>query len=459
MKNIKKILCIVLSVLMLGQIGLLAASAAEADYTIVSPYEDVIWEGDNAWGAYKGSLHTHSTYSDADDTLVTMVKEHYDQGYDFLAFADHGTTGVEWNKDPSIVALYYYQLIIGNKFEHLTDEEFEAIQNGSYPVTDGEARGKGMTCVTGANEFNYISLTKNHVNGYFITSKANAFPGGENEKGYTDALEYIDKAGGLSHINHPGDWLASNSNPEVVNDPTKVEFFGDLILKYDSCLGTEVFNERNGTTGYDRVLWDNLLMYTLPFGKNVIGFSNNDSHHTGTVDTSFSIFMMEENTMDAVKETMQSGSFFMVTRMLRKNVVNEIGPEEEFDASNTELAYPMFNKLTVNGHTVTASVKDATQVQFIANGKVISKAQVSPDGATVSLDLDDFENAEDFLYVRVEALGEGGMCLSQALVIDDGSEKLNYEETTRDFADFFVYVYRSSKLCAIINELIGLIKG
>ena len=454
MKNIKKILCIALSMLLIAQIGVLAVSAAGKDYTIVSPYEDVIWDGENAWGAYKGSLHTHSTYSDADDTLVTMVKEHYNQGYDFLAFADHGTTGVEWNKDPSIVALYYYQLIIGKKFEHLTDDEFEAITSGTY-----NNRGKGMTCVTGANEFNYISLTKNHVNGYFITSKANAFPGGENEKGYTDALDYIDKAGGLSHINHPGDWLASNQNPDIVNDPAKVEFFGDLILKYDSCLGTEVFNERNGTTGYDRVLWDNLLMYTLPFGKNVIGFSNNDAHHTGTVDTSFNVFMMDENNMETIKETMQSGSFFMVTRMLRKNVVNEIGPEEEFDASNTELAYPMFNKLTVDGHTITASVKDASQVQFIANGKVISKAQVSPDGATVSLDLDTFNNVEDFLYVRVEALGEGGMCLSQALVIDDGSEKLNYEETTRDFADFFVYVYRSSKLCAIINELIGLIKG
>jgi len=454
MKNIKKILCIALSMLLIAQIGVLAAGAAGKDYTIVSPYEDVIWDGENAWGAYKGSLHTHSTYSDADDTLVTMVKEHYNQGYDFLAFADHGTTGVEWNKSPSIVALYYYQLIIGKKFEHLTDDEFEAITSGTY-----NNRGKGMTCVTGANEFNYISLTKNHVNGYFITSKANAFPGGENEKGYTDALDYIDKAGGLSHINHPGDWLASNSNPDIVNDPAKVEFFGDLILKYDSCLGTEVFNERNGTTGYDRVLWDNLLMYTLPYGKTVIGFSNNDAHHTGTVDTSFSIFMMDENNMEAVKETMQSGAFFMVTRMLRKNVVNEIGPEEEFDASNTELAYPMFNKLTVDGHKITVSVKDATQVQFIADGKVISKSAVDANGATVTLDLDTIEGAEDFLYVRVEALGEGGMTLSQALVIDDGSEKPDYEEVTRDCAGFFEYIYRSSKLCSIINELIALIKG
>ncbi len=454
MKNIKKFLCVVLSVLLLSQLGLLAASAAENDYTIVSPYEDVVWEGENAWGAYKGTLHSHTTYSDADDSLSTMVKAHYERGFDFLAIADHAVTGVEWNKSPSLVALYYYQLLIGKKYEHLTDEEYAAIQNGSY-----NDRGKGMTCVTGANELNYLSLTKNHVNGYFITSKQNAFDGGENEKGYTDAIEYIDKAGGLSHINHPGDWLDTNSNPEAVNDPANVEFFGDIILKYDSCLGTEVFNERNGTTGYDRVLWDNLLMYTLPYGKTVIGFSNNDTHHPGTVDTSFSVFMMKENTMDAIKETMQSGSFFMVTRILRENTVNEIGPEKGFDVSNTELNYPMFSSLTVDGHTITASVKDATQVQYIANGKVIKKTSVDADGATVSLDLDTVENAQDLLYVRVEALGEGGMCISQALVIDDGSEKLNYEETSRNCSEFFLYLYRSSKLCSIIDELINLIKG
>ena len=61
MKNIKKILCIALSMLLIAQIGVLAAGAADKDYTIVSPYEDVIWDGENAWGAYKGSLHTHST--------------------------------------------------------------------------------------------------------------------------------------------------------------------------------------------------------------------------------------------------------------------------------------------------------------------------------------------------------------------------------------------------------------
>lgn len=460
MKNTKKALCLLLAVLMVMPLGILFASAeSTSNYTIVSPYEDVIWEGDDAWEAYKGTLHTHTTYSDADDTLPVMIKEYYNQGYDFVANADHGTTGVNWNEEPEIVALYYYQFIIGNTFEHLTDEEFEGITSGTYELYDGTVRGKGMTCVTGANELNYISLTKNHVNGYFLTSEANAFNGGENEKGYEAAVAYIDEQGGLSHINHPGDWLETNADPSAVNDAENVAFFGNLMLEYDSCLGTEVFNERNGTTGYDRVLWDNLLMYTLPYGKTVIGFSNTDAHRTGTIDTSFSIFMMEENNVENIKATMQNGAFFMVTRILRANELNEIGPEESFNVSNTDIAYPMFTELSVSDHTITVDTQNASEVQFIANGEVIYSAEVDTANSKVSLNLDTYENAEDFLYVRVELLGEGGMCISQALVIDDGSEKLTYEKEELTLIETLTYLFNASKLSAIITELIRLIKG
>ena len=254
MKKFKKALCIVLSVVLCMQFTSLGFAAGEtaSDYTIVNPYKDVIWEGENAWGAYKGSLHSHTTYSDADYSLEVMVKEHYARDFDFLAIADHGVTGVDWDKAPYRHPLYFYQTILGNEFKHLTTEEYEAIKNGTY-----NDRGYGMTPVLGANEFNNLSLTKNHVNGHFLKAdEGNAYPGMENEQGYDGALGYIDEHGGLSYINHPGDWLASNDNPAIVNDDYSVSFFGNLILKYDSCLGIEILNERNGTTGYDRVLWD-----------------------------------------------------------------------------------------------------------------------------------------------------------------------------------------------------------
>lgn len=448
MKKTGKIMSVLLCFALLLQAAALGttAFAAENDsYTIVSPYKDVVWSGENAWGAYRGNLHSHTTYSDGNIDLDTMVKKYYELGYDFLANADHGVTGVEWNKEPSRQVLYSYQTLLGYKVAHMSDEDYAAVTNGTY-----NNRGRKMVCVTGGNELNNLSLSKNHVNGFFLPSDVgNGFGGIENEAGYEKAIKFVQDNGGLSHINHPGDWIESNANPEAVNDQYNIKMFGDLILKYDSCLGTEVLNEKNGTTGYDRVLWDNLLMYCLPYGKTVLGFSNTDAHNLENVDSSFSVFMMEENTVDNIKATMQNGAFFAVTRILRGNDF-EIGPKEGFDVRNTDLAYPMFTELSVDGHKITVTATDAEEIQFIANGKVISKQAIGSDA--VVLDLDQIVGAADFEYVRVELKGQGGMCLSQALVIDDGSEPLKFEENAT-FAQKLVIAFKGTKLWTIIQEI------
>lgn len=451
MKNFKKALCVLLSVILCLQLGIMGFAQGEAaSYTIVNPYAAVEWSGDDAWGAYKGSLHSHTTYSDADYSLEVMVKESYARGYDFLCVSDHGVTGVEWDEEPYRHPLYFYQPILGNEFKHLTTEEYEAIKNGTY-----DDRGYGMTPVLGGNEFNNLSLTKNHVNGHFLKAdEGNAFPGAENEQGYDQALAYIDEHDGLSYINHPGDWLDSNSNPAIVNDEYSIEFLSGLILKYDSCLGIEILNERNGTTGYDRILWDNLLMYCLPRGKNVIAFSNSDAHWPGTIDSSFSVFMMEENTEDEIKETMQSGAFFAITRRLRANDLNKIGPATEIDCIDSGIPFPMFTNIAVDGHSVSVSTSDAETLQWIANGEVIKTVNVS-NGGSYTLNLDEIEGAENYEYIRAELFGPGGLCCSQAFVIDDGSEPIEHEELTgiQAFINKIVNFFKGTKLWAIIIEI------
>ena len=449
MKTSKKIISLVLSLCLLLSLFAVSASAFE-DYTIVSPYADVVWEGENAWGAYKGTLHSHTTYSDADVDLATMVKEYYNQGYDFLANADHGVTGVEWNKAPAFVPLYAYQYLLGNKVQHLTDEEYEGITSGTYSLYDGTVRGTGMTCVTGANELNNMTLTKAHVNGFFLPSSVgNGYGGFEN--GFEDAVAFVDKMGGLSHINHPGDWLESKYDIGTVSDSKNVEYFADILLKYDSCLGIEVYNEKNSVTPYDRILWDNILMETLPYGKNVWGFSNTDAHIIRDIDSSFSVFMLEENTMDNVKKTMQSGAFFAVTRIARANDI--IGPAKEIDARNTTLPYPVFTSVKTEGHKVSVTAENADTIQWIANGKVIASGSIA-DGADV-LDLDTIEGAEDFLYVRAEVYGKGGACLTQALVIDDGADKPEYSDkiTFASIMKDFLFMLKSTRFWTIIVEI------
>lgn len=451
----KKLIALFLSLSLIFSLTVMIGNA-QSDYTIVSPYSEVIWEGDNAWGAYKGTLHSHSTYSDADVDLATMIKEYYNQGYDFLANSDHGITGVEWNKEQPALLLYAYQKLSGKTIAHLTDEEFEAITNGTYPLYDDTIRGTKMTCVTGANELNNLTLTKCHVNAFYLPEgKGNGFGGVEN--GFEKAVKFTESNGGLSIINHPGDWLESNNDISQVSKKENIEFFGDILLKYDSCLGMEVFNEKNSVTPYDRILWDNLLMYTLPYGKNVIGFSNTDAHVTENVDSSFSIFMMEENTSENIKATMKSGASFLVTRSI-KHGNDIIGPEKGFDVRNSDLPYPLFTKVSVDGHKITVKAKDTQAIQFIADGKVIYKSTATAD--EITLNLDTIDGAEDFSYVRVEAFGKGGLCLTQALVIDNGTEPLRYEDSN-DFASLienFIFLLKSSRFWTIIIELYRMTK-
>ncbi|MCR5522326.1 MAG: hypothetical protein K6F64_01630, partial [Clostridia bacterium] len=66
----KKVVSILLSIAVFcGICGGFTASAASDYYTIVSPYENVVWSGDGAWGAYRGNLHSHTTWSDANEDL------------------------------------------------------------------------------------------------------------------------------------------------------------------------------------------------------------------------------------------------------------------------------------------------------------------------------------------------------------------------------------------------------
>lgn len=429
----KKTICILLSAIMMLSV-FAVPSFAGSSYVIDSPYKDVVWSGKDAWGAYKGNLHTHSTVSDADEDYKDMIIEHYNQGFDFLAMTDHAVTGKPWNKEPTHLPLYLYQYIIGKKTTRLTDEEFNGITSGTYPV-NGSARGYGMTCVTGGNELNGLTITKCHVNGMFLPGrKGNNNLGFEND--HEGAVKLADKANGLSFINHPGDWLHSNRDHSVVSDPENVHYFADILLKYDSCLGMEVFNEKNSVTPCDRVLWDNLLMECLPYGKRVIAFSNNDAHTLNLVDSSFSVFMMEENNVENIKKTMQSGAFFCVTRNLSAD--EKLGPANDINVRNTGLPYPEFTEISVNGHKVTVKAKNCSNIQWVANGDVIASKDItqSANETTYVLDLDTIEGAEDFLYIRCQLIGEGGLTLSQALVIDDGTEPLKYVPDTSVKAKF-----------------------
>ena len=154
---------------------------------------------------------------------------------------------------------------------------------------------------------------------------------------------------------------------------------------------------------------------------------------------------------------MQSGAFFCVTRELASG--NDlIGPAESFDVRYSEAPYPTFKEVSVDGHKVTVRAADCTSLQWIANGQIIAKQAIDPDAGetTYVLDLDTIEGAEDFLYIRCELFGDGGCTLTQALVIDDGSEPLTFTPDTsaRAKAQSFWARIRSLRIFVLIRLIL-----
>ena len=81
-KSIFKLLSLVIARSMVFSIMQISASAATT-YKITNPYESVAHLLGNEDNHYKTNLHTHSTYSDAEIDLPSMVKEHYNQEFVF----------------------------------------------------------------------------------------------------------------------------------------------------------------------------------------------------------------------------------------------------------------------------------------------------------------------------------------------------------------------------------------
>ncbi len=406
---------------------------AVKSYEITNPYEGVTALLADETKHFKTNLHTHSTYSDADIDLSAMVKEHYNQNFDVLAMADHGVIGKPWNEAPTLVPLYQYNHILLNEQSHLSDEEYEGILAGTYSDDHTRRTEKtGMQCVTGGIEANMLVAQKNHVNGYFMSNDSTeGFLG--NEGDFDTAVDMIDKAGGISHINHPGDWLSSantevaldeDGNPlldkngneitkgmQIATDPGNVQFFAKTFRKYDSCLGIEVYNAYDRPTRNDRLLWDELLQVIIPEGRNVWGFANNDAHNIQDVDTSFMDFVMPEYSMKNVRNAMETGAFFAVSRY---EAGTRIGSGD---------AYPTVTCISVDDEkdTITIVGKNTDSIKWIANGVYLQTDTVSVNGVVAStIKLSDYSD-DITCYVRAELQGEGGKTLTQAFVCDDGN--------------------------------------
>lgn len=416
----KKIFSVLLSIVMIfSSVAALSIEAFAAsgdtigqyDFTISNPYETVDWD---TWKAYKGATHVHTVRSDGDIELDEMIEKYYSLGYQALALTDHGTVNYSWTKDQARLAIYGYQYFKHGNVDELTEERYKEITTGS------DRGGDGMTEVPLGIELNGASTAKCHVNSYYADCGHGDLE--TTSKWPEDAVIKSHNAGGITHINHVGEWTEGRHDINTY-DEAFVTKFADIFLKYSSCVGMELVNTKDNRTHNDRYLYDETLKRTAPLGRNIWGFCEDDAHDFGDVENNAQYFVMPKNTQANIRTSMENGTFFACSKTSKNDW--ELG-----DGFEAQGPFPMVSRVNVDNETNQISINpyNAHTVKIVADGNVIGEKSVANDNDTITFDLNDYEDQINS-YVRIYILGQGGICYVQPFLVT----KTEYAKCTVQF--------------------------
>ena len=371
-----------------------AAAAASVEYRITNPYAAVDWDG---WNRCRAQLHAHTLYSDGEVNIAEAAEAYYARGYDILAVTDHGVVNTGWNRPHKMIPVIgYNKLLRAGRIRPMSDERYLDITTGA------DRGGRGMLDVKQGIEMNALNVRKNHVNGFFCGWGQNRLG---REEDYETAVAATERAGGISVINHPGDFFCANRDIRRAYDWRNIMVFADSLLVHPkSCVGVEAFNRIDTAARYDRIIWDQLLQYCIPRGRNVWAFSNDDSHVLTDIGLTAEIMLMPELSEAALRAAMENGTFFACAKIARQ----ELG--EDFRGNGN---YAHVKRITVDDENDVISVdaENADRIEWVSNGRVIAEGD--------SIRLRDHADAVG-AYVRFQIRNEGGLLLSQAFICDDG---------------------------------------
>ncbi len=435
MNKIKKLLAIIMvaSVLFSAVSVQAFAVSNDRDYIIGNAYKDVDWD---TWGAYKAQLHCHTTASDGGNSITEMVEAHYAADYDILCITDHMTTGVQWDQAPEVVSLMrlikYERSGFGEVYP-LTSERRQEILNGVG------RDGRGMLEVTQGNELNGAVPSNSHINGYF-TDYGQGLIGIDGD--YETPAHEVGLRGGITFLDHIGNYTRAYEDKDISRSDLYVDKFSDLFIDEPSCVGMGINSAEDYQTMYDRILYDEILQKTIPFGEVPWGYSFSDAHSDSIeqIDRAFTIHMLHENTVPELRSSMENGNFFSVCRYARA----EMG--EEFVGVGE---VPTVSRIIVDddADTITIEGENYDEIVWIADSKEIATGE--------TIDLDDFSKFDISCYVRAYLKGPGGLCYVQPFTVEvEGEEyrepainpSYTYSEFIRDIIDFLESVFGSDSL-------------
>ncbi len=390
----KKSVSVILSLVLISSFVVPAFAATDTDYIIGNAYESVDWD---SWNAYKTQLHCHTTASDGASNIDETVEAYYAAGYDILALTDHMTLGVPWDQKPEVVSLM--RLIKSDRtgFAELTPLTPER----RLQIMSGIGRnGRGMLEVTTGIELNGAVPNNSHINGYF-SDYGQGLIGIDGD--YETPAREVGERGGITFLDHLGDYTKAYQDYEISHDETFIRKFSKIFLENSTCLGTGINSAQDIQTAADRILYDEILQVTVPRGVVPWSFSFSDSHSDtiDQIDRAFTVHMMPELTVDALRTSMENGTFFPVCRFARY----ELG--EDYKGVG---AVPEVNRITVDEKedTITLDVDNYQKIVWVADGVEIAEGN--------TIDIDDYSKKIS-CYVRAYVVGEGGVLYVQPFTV------------------------------------------
>jgi hypothetical protein len=352
--------------------------------SIESPYDGVDWD---TYGQYKSALHTHSTRSDGGNTLEQMIEELYRQDYDIVAMTDHDIVNYSWTTG----------------LGRLDADRFAAMVAGTAPKKKLEGgyetspRGRGILRLSNTNE----QSRGEHMNSFFADWN--------NTSGATLAnnINAVGNAGGISFINHIGRYSHRNAADPAdriaaSNNQVQITKYASLFLDNPSCIGLEIMNRRDRETYSDRILWDNILKVTSPQGRNVWGFSTDDSHSSAPSENgnSYVMLLMSALNETEAKTAMTQGRHYAVAKVSKIELGESFYGDGKFP--------PTIKSITVNAGSITITTENITAIEWVSDGAVIGRTTASAST---------FDETKIGSYLRANLTGPGGIAFTQPFII------------------------------------------
>lgn len=425
MKKLLKLVAITLS-LIIVVLPLSAtagnAIASQKHYEITSPYENIDWD---VWKAYKAQLHCHTNASDGWLTVKESVQAHYDRGYDILAITDHGTLNRGWNNEPELIPvlrLVKYERTQLAPIDPLSEESYNSYLNGTATTKNGTIRENGMIDVPLGIELNFATpFADCHLTGYYAEY-------GQGLMGvfgdYETPAAGVNEAGGITMLSHIGEYVYPDKDSEDhVGKPIDeyyVNKFARLFLDNPgSSVGMGINSATDAHTRCDRILYDQILRKTIPYGVVPWSFTFSDSHDEESINFAYTMHYMPELSNDEFRTSMENGTFFSVSHYsngFELNGMREMPEYIEEEVNHESNDTPMVTRVDIDEDedTITIWGKNFDTITWIADGIVIERTYDCNGNESITIDLNDFDI--DY-FVRFYITGADGICYSQPFII------------------------------------------